>query len=66
MKRFQVMCTMGSTYPDTSATDEASSVGPQHESREAAEAWMESEHLRTTSNREYYEKYWIEEVAAAP
>ncbi len=60
-KTFQVMCKSGSTYPDTSATDKPSSVGPRHPSRDAAEQWMESQHLRTTSNREYYEEYWIEE-----
>ncbi len=61
-RKYQVMCRAGSTYPDTSATDEPATVGPRHDTREAAEQYMADNHLRTTSNREYYEEYWIEPV----
>ncbi|GEM_PF-3113589 len=62
MPKYQVMCKEGDTHPDTSATDVPYAIGPRHDSREAAEAWMEEKGYRTMSNREYYEKYWIEEV----
>ena len=60
--KYQVMMEAGSTFPDTSATDEPFTIGPLHDSEEAAELWMEAEGKRTTSNREYYEEYWIAEV----
>ena len=59
---FQVMSKCGDTFPDTSATDPVRPEGPKHPTREAAEAWMKREGLETTRNREYYAKYWVEEV----
>ena len=59
---FQVMGRAGSTYPDTSATDPPVPVGPRHPSREAAQRWISSERLSSTSNREYDEEYWVEQV----
>ena len=59
---YQVMCKYGSTYPDTTATDRPRPEGPVHTTKEDAERWMEANHLRTTSNREYYTMYWIVEV----
>ena len=60
--KYQVMCKSGSTFPDTSATDKPAKVGPVHSSRSKAERWMQDEGLRSTSNREYYEKYWVEKA----
>lgn len=60
--RYQVMCKEGDTDPDTSATDVPYAIGPQHDSKAAAEAWMEAKGHYTFGNREYYEKYWVVEV----
>ncbi len=62
MKKYQVWSKQGSTYPDTSATDEPLTLGPEHASAAEAEKWITDKGYYDIGNREYYEKYWVEEV----
>ena len=62
MTKYQVWSRQGSTFPDTSATDQPFKLGPEHASEAEALEWMADSGYQDTGNREYYATFWVEEV----